>query len=75
MKLGRRYRINDPVSLYDGRVGTLEHVHGAQAWVLLETRLIRVNVAGLTDRNVLQEDRIDYQPRHQLVWDDAESMV
>jgi hypothetical protein len=71
MKLGRRYRINDPVSLYDGRVGTLEHVHGAQAWVLFDTRLIRVSVAGLTDKNVLQ---IDYQPRHQLVWGDAETL-
>lgn len=72
--LGRKYRINDPSSRYDGRVGTLESVQNGEAWLLVHGRLARVPADRVTDRNVVQIDLAPLRVRNDapLVWGDEE---
>lgn len=77
MNLGRKYRVNDPESSCDGRIGVLEFVEGSRAWIVCEERLVEVKTKSLTDSNVLQEDMARYRARLPplLEWEDTESMV
>ena len=77
LQLGTRYRINQQGNKADGRVGVLETVTGADAWLMVCGRLTKAPVDCLTMKGVVQEDLSKYRFRPEIIldWQEGEQFA